>query len=365
MKKKLLVMLIIAMMVFMAACTAKQAPPAEEPADDSAEEEAEEAAGEESSEEAEAPQEGGAELQIGQVITAAHGNKCFTQATAVVQGDVVVAAFIDEYQFAAADQVMGVPNSDATEGFAAGYAEGQVLLSKRMEADYYSANMAEKAGSTVPINENFDAIQDFAAGKTIAELADFKGKEDAVDAVSEATLVDTGNYLAAIAEAATVAQGTEAVSFAGDVSALKLHVEVGAAHGDKCFSTAAALTDGTTIVLSWLDEFQFAPADQVMGVPNSDATDGFAAGYAEGQVLLSKRMEADYYSELMASHAGSTVRIDENYNAIQAAVNGLSIDDAKALAGQGEAAIDAVSGATLADTAGYVSLIVDAATNAK
>ena len=349
MKKKLLVMLIIAMMVFMAACTAKQPTPAEEPADEAAEE---------------TPAEG-VDLQIGQVITAAHGNKCFTQATAVVQGDVIVAAFIDEFQFAAADQVEGVPNSDATDGFAAGYAEGQVLLSKRMEADYYSELMASHAGSTVAIDANYDAIQAFAVGKTIAELAEFKGKEDAVDAVSEATLVDTGNYLAAIAEAATVAQGTEAVSYAGDVSALKLNVEVGAAHGNKCFSTAAALTDGTTIVLSWIDEFQFAGADQVEGVPNSDATDGFAAGYAEGQVLLSKRMEADYYSELMTSHAGSTVRIDENYDAVQAAVNGLSIDDAKALAGQGEAAVDAVSGATLVDTAGYVSLIVDAATNAK
>ena len=363
MKKKLLVMMIIAMMVFMAACGTKDAEPAgkDEPEEEVAEEEAEEES-EEASEEATGE---AVQLQIGQVITAAHGNKCFSQVTAVVQGDVVVAAFIDEFQFAAADQVMGVPNSDAAEGFAAGYAEGQVLISKRGEADYYSELMTDHAGATVRIDDNYDYIQEFAVGKTIAELAAFKGKEDAVDAVSEATLVDTGNYLAAIAEAATVAQGTEAVSYEGDVSALKLNVMVGAAHGNKCFSTAAALTDGEKIVLCWIDEFQFAGADQVEGVPNSDATDGFAGGYAEGQVLLSKRVEADYYSELMTDHAGATVRIDENYNAIQAAVNGLTIEEAKALAGQGEAAVDAVTGATLVDTAGYVSLIVDAATNAK
>ena len=348
MKKKLLVMLIIAMMVFVAACGAKEVTPSgggSTPSGGSTGE--------------------SVNLQIGQVITAAHGDKCFSQVTAVVQGDTVVAAFIDEYQFAAADQVMGVPNSDAADGFAAGYAAGQVLLSKRMETEYYSANMKEKAGSTVAIDANFDAIQEFAVGKTIAELADFKGKAEAVDAVASATLADTGNYLAAIAEAAEVAKGTEAVTYTGDLSALKLNVEVGAAHGNKCFSTAAALTDGKTVVLSWVDEFQFAAADQVMGVPNSDAAEGFAAGYAEGQVLLSKRMEADYYSAMMAEKAGSTVRIDENYNAIQAAVNGLSIDDAKALADKGEGAIDAVSGATLADTAGYISLIVDAAKNAK
>ena len=225
--------------------------------------------------------------------------------------------------------------------------------------------MSSHGGATVRIDDNYDAIQEFAAGKTIAELADFKGKAEAVDAVASATLADTGNYLAAIAEAAEVAKGTEAVAYEGDVSALKLNVEVGAAHGNKCFSTAAALTDGTTIVLSWLDEFQFADGTQVEGVPNSDATEGFAAGYAEGQVLLSKRMEAEYYSANMAEKAGSTVAIDENYNAIQAAVNGLSIDDAQAIADKGEGAVDAVSGATLADTAGYISLIIDAAKNAK
>lgn len=351
MKKKLLVMMLIAMMLLVAACGTKEATPSGGSSTPSG--------GNSGSTTGES-----VELKIGQVITAAHGDKCFTQATAVVQGDVVVAAYIDEYQFAAADQVMGVPNSDAADGFASGYAAGKVLLSKRMETEYYSANMKEKAGSTVTIDANYDAIQAFAVGKTVSELEAYKGDEKAVDAVSEATLADTGNYLAAIAEAAKVAQGTEAVTYEGDVSALKLNMEIGAAHGNKCFSTAAALTDGQTIVLSWIDEFQFAAADQVEGVPNSDATEGFAAGYADGQVLLSKRMEADYYSELMADHAGSTVRIDDNYNAIQAAVNGMTIDEAKALAAKDDA-VDAVSGATLADTAGYVSLIVDAATNAK
>ena len=351
MKKKLLVMMIIAMMLLMAACGAKDATPS--------------GGGSTPSGGSESSTGESVDLQIGQVITAAHGDKCFTQVTAVVQGDTVVAAFIDEYQFADGTQVEGVPNSDAADGFAAGYAEGQVLLSKRAEADYYSELMSSHGGATVRIDDNYDAIQEFAAGKTIAELADFKGKAEAVDAVASATLADTGNYLAAIAEAAEVAKGTEAVAYEGDVSALKLNVEVGAAHGNKCFSTAAALTDGTTIVLSWLDEFQFADGTQVEGVPNSDATEGFAAGYAEGKVLLSKRMEAEYYSANMAEKAGSTVAIDENYNAIQAAVNGLSIDDAQAIADKGEGAVDAVSGATLADTAGYISLIIDAAKNAK
>ena len=39
------------------------------------------------------PIDGG--LQIGQVYTAAHGTSCFTEAVAVVQDDVIVAAYID------------------------------------------------------------------------------------------------------------------------------------------------------------------------------------------------------------------------------------------------------------------------------
>lgn len=305
------------------------------------------------------PVEGG--IQIGQVITAAHGTKCFSQITAVVQGDVVIAAYIDEYQFGDPATMTCVPNADDTENFGAGFAEGQALYSKRVNAEVYSANMADHGNSTVPLDQNYDEIQKFAVGKTIDELIAYKGDAAAVDAVSGATLVDTGNYLAAIGEAGKVAQGTQGVEFSGSSEDLSLKMAIGAAHGNKCFSTAAALTDGTNILLSWIDEFQFGAAADVTPVPNSDDTENFGAGYADpANVLFSKRVNADYYSELMASHVNATVRLDENYNAIQNHVNGMSIADATALAGEGEAAVDAVSGATLADTAGYVGLIVEA-----
>ena len=86
----------------------------------------------------------------------------------------------------------------------------------------------------------------------------------------------------------------------------------------------------------------------------------FAAGYAEGKVLFSKRENAEYYSNHMAEKAGSTVAIDKNFDAIQSHLSGMTIADAEALAGQ-ENAADAVSGATLADTAGYVGAVVAAA----
>lgn len=77
-------------------------------------------------------------------------------------------------------------------------------------------------------------------------------------------------------------------------------------------------------------------------------------------MLMSKRVNADYYSKMMAEKAGSTVSLDANYDAIQNYVNGMSIADTEALSND-EKAVDAVSGATLVDTAGYVGVLVDAA----
>ena len=150
---------------------------------------------------AEAP----AEIKLGQVQWAAHGTKCFAVITVVLQGDVIVAAHIDEYQVGAG--MIGVPNSE--NGFG-GFADGKVLYSKRINAAAYSANMAN-AGSTVALDVNYDLIQDFCVGKTVAELQEivvgFNGdKTAAVDAVTGATLVDTLGYLQGILAAAQTAK---------------------------------------------------------------------------------------------------------------------------------------------------------------
>lgn len=297
-------------------------------------------------------------LQIGQVYTAAHGTKCYTQAVAVVQDDVIVAAYLDEFQFIdSSEDVVGVPNSDTD--FAEGYAEGVVLCSKRENAEYYSALMADHGGSTVAIDTNYDAIESFAVGKTIDELLEVAKGDDAVDAVSGATLVDTAGYLNAIAEAAKAAKNSQAVEFTGDSDALTLNVAYTAAHGTKCFTSAAALTDVDTIILSYIDEFQFIDSSaDVTGVPNSDAE--FAEGYAEGKVLCSKRVNTEYYSKNMAEKGGSTVAIDANYDAIQNHINGMTTSDVADLAAQ-ENPVDAISGATLADTAGYLNAVREAA----
>ena len=144
-------------------------------------------------------------VKIGVAQYAAHGTKCFAVMTVAMQGDVIVDAYIDEYQFMAAGSI-GVPNSD--KDFGTAYPEGKVLASKRQNNEAYSANMA-KAGSTIALADNYAAIEAFVIGKTIAELeAAIEGKTAAemVDAVSSCTLVDTLGYIQGLIAAAKAAQ---------------------------------------------------------------------------------------------------------------------------------------------------------------
>ena len=144
------------------------------------------------------------EVKLGQAIFAAHGTKCFAVITVAMDGDKIVDAYIDEFQVGAG--MVGVPNSE--NGFG-GFADGKVLYSKRVNAEAYSNNM-KKSGSTVALDVNYDLIQAFCVGKTVAELeatiAGFGGDATkAVDAVSGATLVDTLGYLQGLLAAAQAA----------------------------------------------------------------------------------------------------------------------------------------------------------------
>lgn len=152
------------------------------------------------------------DFKTGYVIDAPHGHYAFGTVVVVMSGDTVISVTLDEFQFQADDgNVMGVPNSHV-EGedkyFGKGAAEGQILVSKKVDSKAYSANMASRGGATVPIAENYAAIEAFAVGKTIAEIEKFAAMdaEDAVDAVSGATLADTKGYLGMIVKAAKAAK---------------------------------------------------------------------------------------------------------------------------------------------------------------
>lgn len=154
-----------------------------------------------------------AEVKLGQVDYAAHGAQCFAVITVAVEGETIVAAYIDEFQVMSGEGVVGVPNSDAAFGAnIVGSEDGKVLGSKRVNNEYYSNNMATKAGSTVQLADNYAAIEAFAAGKTIDELTKLIAGQEAaavVDMVSGATLVDAQGYLNGILEAAKAAAGVQ------------------------------------------------------------------------------------------------------------------------------------------------------------
>ena len=145
-------------------------------------------------------------LVLRRSLKAPHGEGSFARVAVVTDGDKIVDASIDEFQYFDADSdFVGLPNQDEDTEFKAGNAEGKILGSKVENNDQYSALMKEKAGSTVSIADNYKAIQNFVKGKTIEELKEVvAGAEDgkAIDAVTGATLVDTKGYLEAIIETA-------------------------------------------------------------------------------------------------------------------------------------------------------------------
>ena len=139
-----------------------------------------------------------AEVQLGQSIFAAHGTKCFAVITVAMEDGKIVDALIDEFQMLD-NTAVGVPNSEAMIPV-----EGKVLASKRVNAAMYSENM-KKANSTVAIDANYDAIEAYVTGKTVAELeAEVSGKtaEEMIDTVAGCTLADTLGYVNGILEAA-------------------------------------------------------------------------------------------------------------------------------------------------------------------
>ncbi|WDU82768.1 peptidoglycan-binding domain-containing protein [Caloramator sp. Dgby_cultured_2] len=306
-------------------------------------------------------------IKVGKVDYAAHGTKCFTFAIAAVEGDRIVAAYIDDYQFMSKDVAKGVPNSDAD--FGKNYPQGMVLASKMTNAEYYSQLMKDKAKSTVPIDKNFEAIIEFVKGKTIKELENILAstpKDKMADAVSGATLADTYGYITAIVEAAKAANNSPEIEVTTDeLKDLKVGKVDFAAHGTKCFTLAVAFVSGDKIVASYMDDYQYMSKDVAKGVPNSDAD--FGKNYPQGMVLASKMTNAEYYSQLMKDKAKSTVPIDKNFEAIYKFVNGKTIKELENILASTpkDKMADAVSGATLADTYGYITAIVEAAKAAR
>ena len=307
-------------------------------------------------------------VSIKAMYNAPHGNQSFASTFVVMDGDTVFDVIIDEYQFMSGDDWDGVPNADET--FGEKYDEELTLVSKRENDDGYSEMMSDIAGATLSYNENLDAIQDFAIGKTLAEIEeaiaelDGLGEDDEIaDVVSGATFVDTSGYLQAVVDTAN--DGYEFVGAQdADLANAELSYSLEAPHGNQSFAIVAVLHDGDTVLAAAMDELQFVDPESFDGVPNSDET--FGENYNEDVVLASKMENDDAYSAMMTDIAGATLTYSENMLSIIDFALGKTADEIEDTVdeleelGEDDEIPDVVSGATFVDTNGYLQAIVDA-----
>ena len=163
-------------------------------------------------------------LKLGQVVTYLHGHG-FAVVTAVIQGETIVLAKIDEFQFMGDREdlkAVGVPIGEETISQTnAETGAVTVLGSKRVNSDLYSANM-QRAGSKVQIAANYNAIEAFVVGKTIEQLEAAVAVEGFADVVTGATLADTPNYVKGIIAAAKAAHAQYAGTHGGNTGTYTL-----------------------------------------------------------------------------------------------------------------------------------------------
>ncbi len=334
---------------------------AAEDAKDAVEDAVEEAKDKMSDEEFAAAIEG--KLVLRRSLKAPHGEGSFARVAVVTDGDKIVDASIDEFQYFDADSdFVGLPNQDEDTEFKAGNAEGKILGSKVENSDQYSALMKEKAESTVSIADNYKAIQNFVKGKTIEELKEVvSGAEDgkAIDAVTGATLVDTKGYLEAIIE---TAEGRDNVTIfeAANADGIKVQQIFGTAGNKNAVTDTFVVLEGDKIIAANIDEYQYMEGK---GVPNSDKK--FGENFADKEKVLASKLENnEAYSGQMKEYAKATKTLKESLNAIEEFVVGKTPEEIKEVIDSNEAGkpVDAISGATLTSTVGYLEEIYKAAT---
>ncbi|WP_347300595.1 peptidoglycan-binding protein [Dolosigranulum savutiense] len=307
----------------------------------------------------------GVTLKLG--YGAPHGERSFSAIFVGLDGDTITHVNIDEFQFMdTAGDYHGVPNADSDFGEA--YDENQVLISKVENNEAYSELMAEKAEATHSLVDGYEAISEFAEGKTISELEEaieelhhVEDPSGISDVVSGATLVDTPGYLEEIVNVAK--DGFEfSTDNVEDIANVELSYSLQAPHGSKSFALVGVLHQDDIILATIQDELQFMEATDVEGVPNSDQA--FGEAYNENTTLISKLANTEIYSELMADKGEATKTYDENHRAISEFVAGITVQELQEaidkLDGKDtEENADIVSGATFVDKKGYLEAILN------
>lgn len=298
-------------------------------------------------------------LVLRRSLRAPHGEGSFARIAVITDGDKIVDAAIDEFQFF--DEGSGfvaLPNQDGDTEFKSGNKEGKFLGSKLMNDEKYSALMKEKAKATVSIADNFKAIQDFVKGKTLDELKKVVAGAD-IDSVTGATLVDTKGYLEAIIETAEDDENTS-VFEANKTDDIQIKQNFGTAGNKNAITDTFVVMEDGKIIAANIDEYQYMEGK---GVPNSDKK--FGENYADSKKVLASKLENnEEYSEQMKKIAKAKHTLRESLSAIEAYVMGKTPDEIKGLIDGNKPGkpVDAISEATLSSTVGYLDEIYKTAT---
>ena len=302
-------------------------------------------------------------LVLRRSLRAAHGEGSFARVAVITDGDKIVDAAIDEFQyFDEGSGFLALPNQDEDTEFKSGNKEGKFLGSKVMNDEKYSALMKEKAKATVSIADNYKAIQNFAKGKTIDELKKVvAGAEPgkAIDSVTGATLVDTKGYLEAIIETAEDDENTS-VFEANKANDIQIKQSFGTAGNKNAITDTFVVMEDGKIIAANIDEYQYMEGK---GVPNSDKK--FGENYADSKKVLASKLENnEAYSKQMKDIAKAKHTLRENLNSIEAYVVGKTPEEIKGLVDGNKPGkpVDAISEATLSSTVGYLDEIYKTAT---
>lgn len=295
-------------------------------------------------------------LAMRQLYTAPHGDKSFGVTTVVMDGDKILAAAMDEFQYVAKADFKGVPSSDG--GFGENYPADLVLASKLDNDEAYSKMMAEKGKATKTYSESMTALMDYATGKTVSELEKaLADNETITDVVTGATFADANGYLQAVIDTAKDGFGVAGMEASDDK--IELSQTYSAPHGDKSFAVISVAKVGDKIGAAYVDEFQFLDKGELVGVPNSDG--GFGENFKEGTILVSKMTNNGAYSKMMTEKGGATQEYAQSMNAILEYVTGKSVAEIDKAVEENDDMVEVVTGATFSDTTGYVKAIVEAA----
>jgi len=300
--------------------------------------------------------------RLGVAYYNAHNGAIATAAAVVDADGKILAAYLDDVFLVDLNQgYEGLPavDSNRVTDYLANPAYTLASKKYKVNSDIYGASMASKAGSTVLPADNLTKIQQFAVGKTIAELEAVMAKssvdaKEEIQAASGATFADNQRYLNTIVLAAKNAQKTYNTFNANNPVLKQAYYNTHGAPG-----LAYVVLEGDKVVASYVDEFYFFDSNTTDVVFQMDAAKSIPA-FKANKGLSSKKTNGSKYGITLKGG----IYVDQ-IAAIESFINGKTVAELKqsveTLSAEGAVVADVVSGATIRDTKDYIKAVIIAA----